>query len=117
MSEKKVTVRMPQSIYDRLKSIADASGWSFNEVAVQTIKSGMPPSVAKVPPSFHAELLALNKLDDQELWEVGRSHVADEDEASYEAEKAGLATLRRAYALALLKWRGHPVPDPSEFLL
>jgi hypothetical protein len=69
----------------------------------------------KVPDKFHTELLALNKMDDQSLWEAGQGEW-DFPEAS-EVEQAGLGLLRRAYAYALLKWRGHPLPDPNEFLL
>jgi hypothetical protein len=116
MSEREVTIQLPVSLCERLEKVAEASGWSFEEVVVQTIRSGMPPSLIKVPEKFHPGLLALNKMDDQELWDAGQGEWLEAD-TSHEAEKAGLATLRRAYAFALLKWRGHPVPDPSEFLL
>ena len=108
--EHEVTIQLPDSLYQRLHNVAVASGWKLEEVVIQTIRSGMPPSLIKVPEKYHNELLALNKLDDQMLWDACQKK-------SDEADHAGLGLLRRAYAYALLKWRGHPLPDPSEFLL
>jgi hypothetical protein len=110
MSERDVTIQLPDSIYQRLKDVAQASGWTLETVILQTIRSGMPPSLIKVPEKYHPQLLVLNKLDDQSLWAAGQN-------ASDDAEDPGLGLLRRAYAYALLKWRGHPLPDPGEFLL
>lgn len=110
MSEQEVTIRLPYSICERLEEVAEASGWTLQEVILKTIRSGMPPSLIKVPEKYHEELLALNKLDDQSLWDAGQNKPG-------EADDAGMGLLRRAYAYALLKWRGHPLPDPSEFLL
>lgn len=115
MSEQKVTIRLPDSLYQRLNAVAQASGWTLEEVVLQSIRSGMPPSLIKVPDKYHAQLLALNKLDDQALWEAGQGEWQGLDASA--AEKADLELLRRAYAYALLKWRGHPLPDPHEFLL
>lgn len=115
MSETKVIVQLPHSIYERLHDVAEASGQPFDDVLLQTIKNGMPPSLQKVPDQFHDQLLALNKFDDKNLWEAFQGKWPDEDK-SHLAEQADLATLRRAYAFALLKWRGHPMPEPSELL-
>ena len=115
MSDKKVTIRLPDSLYQRLNDVAQASGWPLEEVVLQSVRSGMPPSLTKVPDKFHSQLLALNKLDDQSLWEAGQGEW--EDAGVSGAEKANLELLRRAYAYALLKWRGHPLPDPNDFLL
>lgn len=110
MIEHDITIQLPDSQYQRLQDVAQASGWTLEAVILQTIRSGMPPSLIKVPEKYHAELLALNRLDDQSLWTAGQDKSDDADDAS-------LGLLRRAYAYALLKWRGHPLPDPSEFLL
>lgn len=115
MSDITMTIRLPDSVYQRLTDVAEASGWSVEEVVLQSIRSGMPPSLQKVPDKFHAQLLVLNKLDDQALWDVGHGSLADNKASG--ADSAGLELLRRAYAYAVLKWRGHPLPDPSEFLL
>jgi hypothetical protein len=115
MSETAVTIQIPDSVYQRLNEVAEASGWTLEAVILQSVRAGMPPLLKKVPDKFHAELLALNKMDDQALWEIGHGDRSFDD--SGEARQADLGTLRRAYAYALLRWRGHPLPDPHEFLL
>ena len=113
-----VTVELPLSVYERLAEVAEASGLKLEEVVLQSVKGGMPPSLGKVPVDFHGELLGLNKLDDQQLWEVvqGKRPKGSKGESAA-AQKADLPTLRKAYAFALLKWRGHPMPDPQDFLV
>jgi hypothetical protein len=115
MTEKSVTVRLPVSIFERLAGVAEASGRPFDEVLLQTIRNGMPPSLQKVPDKYHRQLLDFNKLDDQKLWDaIQQAPTAAQSES--DAAQFDLSTLRRAYALALLKWRGHPIPDPTELL-
>ncbi|MCA9958700.1 MAG: hypothetical protein R3E31_14485 [Chloroflexota bacterium] len=115
MKTKKISVDLPENLYNNLQEIAGASTWSFNEVLLQTIRNGMPPSLNKVPATFHAELLTLNKLDDKALFNVieaePEDHEQDEDH-----RRASFDALRRMYALSLLKWRGHPIPSPYESL-
>jgi hypothetical protein len=115
VAEKSVSLSLPLSLYQRLEAVARASARPFEEVLLQTIRNGMPPALHKVPEKFHDLLLPLNRLDDQELWQAAQGELPVE-EMSDEAQKVDFTTLRRAYALALLKWRGHPIPDPTDFL-
>ena len=91
----------------------------MNEVVIQTIKGGMPPSLRKVPNKFHGDLLSLNALGDLELWDIvakpqpKKSNKSEEESTEIEH----FSSLKKAYAFSLLKWRGHPVPSPSEFML
>jgi hypothetical protein len=109
MKTKRITVELPEQIYENLRQIADASGWPLDQVLMQTIKTGLPPSLAKVPHAFHEELLGLNALGDLDLMRVadGHSPLSHQDAMH---TRADFATLRRTYALSLLRWRGHPVP-------
>ena len=114
----KIEVELPNSIYNQLKSIADSSSWTFDEVILQTIRNGLPPLLGKVPHAFHQELLELNRLNDPDLWLVvegkmpSASNAADE-----EHRRADFDLLRRTYALSVLKWRGHPIPEPYDALI
>lgn len=118
MKEHVVQVTLPSTVYEPLQQIAEVTGMSLEEVIVQTLKGGMPPSLRKVPVEFHDELLSLNKMDDDELWGViqGKSPIADEVMDDQHA-RADYPMLRRAYAFSLLKWRGHPMPSPHEIML
>jgi hypothetical protein len=110
MRTKRITVEIPEQIYEDLQHIAEASGWSLDKVLLQTIKSGLPPSLAKVPQAFHEELLALNALNDMDLMHVADGHGPAPTRQDAVHTRADFLTLRRTYALSLLRWRGHPVP-------
>lgn len=112
-----VTLDLPEKIHHRLKSLADASGIPIEDVVLRTIESGMPPGLSKVPARFHNDLLALNGLDDNKLWQVVMGKLGGDEHTDPEAKKADWPTLRRAYAFALLKWRGHPVPTSYDILV
>jgi hypothetical protein len=115
MHEVKIELTLPESLYEELRLIADASNWSLNDVLVQTVRSGMPPTLSKVPPAFHDELLALNRLNDQALLKLAESPWDEAGDRSATYKRADFAALQRTYAWSLLKWRGHPVPTPFEF--
>jgi hypothetical protein len=116
--EYSVKISLPANLYEPLQQIANATGTPLAQIVVQTLKGGMPPSLRKVPPQFHDELLALNKVGDTELWNIIQTKVQDfTDEQSGTAyETADFPMLRRAYAFSLLKWRGHPMPSPHEIM-
>jgi hypothetical protein len=128
------TIRMNLSdtLLQRLTDVADAAQQSLDEVLLQTISAGLPPDLARVPGRFRADLRLLNRLDDDMLRQVAGSELDVDKAAEYEAllaqnqnatldesgqarlaalrEQADLLMFRRAYALALLKWRGVSVP-------
>ena len=115
----KIEIDLPNSIYNQLKAIADSSSWTFDEVILQTIRNGLPPLLGKVPHTFHQELLELNRLTDRDLWRVveGKLPPSDVDTSKEEYRQADFDLLRRTYALSVLKWRGHPIPEPYDALI
>ena len=122
MKKQSYTLDIPERLFNQLNEIAEASGKDLNEVMIQTLKGGMPPSLRQVPNKFHGDLLSLNALGDLELWEIvsapkkafmRKNKTEKKEETDYEM----FGSLKKAYAFSLLKWRGHPVPSPSEFLI
>ena len=113
--KKKVTLELSKTDYDLLKEIADACKWPLEEVVVQCIKSGMPPSLNKVPAAFHDELLPLNALSDKALMSVADGNWPAPKGKSALYKKADFISLRRTYALSLLRWRGHPIEHYEMF--
>jgi len=84
----KITLELSTTDYNLLKDIADACKWPIEEVAMQCLKSGMPPSLSKVPAAFHDELLSLNALSDQALMQVADGKVPAPKEKSELYKKA-----------------------------
>lgn len=127
-----LTVSLPEAIYQQLLEVAHTTQQPLEAVVVQSIRAGAPPDLAKVPERFRADLRALNSLDTSVLWRVAqtelepakvahyerlleknqREPLSDTDQAQLDRlrEEADLLMLRRAYAYALLKWRGQRIP-------
>lgn len=109
MKNHKVTVELSETEYNTLKEMADASKWSLEEVVVRCIQAGLPPTLSKVPASFHADLVFLNGLGDKDLMKVADGNWPEPKDQTDLHRKANFLALRRTYALSLLRWRGHPI--------
>jgi hypothetical protein len=129
MSTATVTLALPDALYQRLKGAALAMKQPLDEVLLRALSLGSPPSWDDVPPEFQLDLASLDKMDDEALWGVARSHreagefvrydelleknaaglltSAEHDELERLREEADRFLLRKAHAAALLRWRGH----------
>jgi len=136
MTVQGINLELPSALYQRLVEAAEASQQSLTEVVIQSIQTGLPPSLAQVPDRFRDDLRALNRFGDDVLWNVAVSDLAGDKVELYEQllvksqqeqleedeqhllatlrEEADLLMLRRAYAAALLKWRGHRIPTLAD---
>ncbi len=118
MSNTTVRLSLPSEIYEELVIIADISPkMSLEDVIIQSIRTGMPPSLGKVPKPFHDELMPMNALGDRDLLRIVEGDwpppkVRDDDDDMF--RKFDFTVLRTTYASKLLRWRGHPVPIPYE---
>ena len=132
MTVEAIKLQLPDTLYQHLTEIADASKKSLSEVIIQSIQTGLPPSLDHVPDRFQADLRTLNQLDNDLLQDVVNLDLAIDKTKLYEElliknqqknlepqehvildtlrEEADVLMLRRAYAAAILKWRGQPIP-------
>ena len=117
MSGEKVSVTIPDIMLEQLLEIAQAAGHSLEDVILCSLRAGRPPSLTKVPVPFQGRLITMNKMTDQDLWRVVVNELPVSEEVTSEELKADYPALRRSYAFALLKWRGHPMPQPAELFL
>jgi hypothetical protein len=128
MAAETVTLQLPESLYLRLAHTAQATGRSLDEVILHTLNVGSPPTWDDAPPEFQATLAALDRFDDDTLWQIARSTQASTDMTRYdellERQQAAALTaderlelaalraeadrfmLRKAHAVVLLRWRG-----------
>ena len=129
-------VQISESLYHRLERLAEISHRPLETVVEQTLNASVPPLPDDIPEEMQADLLALETMGDEELWEVARSVIttAQQDQHRLLLEKNRLGTiskseqeqltqlrdaadqlmLRKAYAYVLLKWRGHHLPTLAE---
>jgi hypothetical protein len=136
MTVQAVHLHVPAHLYQQLAEAADAAQQPLEQVALQSIRVGLPPSLERVPEQFRADLRTLHGLSDELLWRVARSELENDKVTLYETlleknqrgvlseadqtrldtlrREADLLMLRRSYAYALLKWRGHRIPTLAE---
>jgi hypothetical protein len=127
-----VTLQLPEEIHSRLERVAEATHQALETVVFQTIQGNLPPSIEDVPPEMRDELSALQNASDETLWVIAseslpkgqwRRHQkllrknaarglkqAEQDELMQLRGQTDRLVMRRSYALALLKWRGHTLP-------
>ncbi len=136
MTAQTATIQIPQTLYRRLERMAQLTRHSLEEVVTRTLESSVPSLPESMPEEMRNDLLALEGLSDDSLWQVARSQVGAERHEQHsellaknragtltEAEREHLTwyrteadqlMLRKAYAYALLKWRGHRLPTLAE---
>ena len=133
MTVRELTLQLPEDIYQRLTENAKVGQQSVGDVAIQSLRMGLPPSLEQVPARFQADLQVLAQMDNEMLSRMMAIELSDEKAELYESllaqnqqaelneakqerldtlrEEADLLMLRRAYAAALLKWRGQRIPQ------
>lgn len=126
-----LTLQIPEPLYQRLLITASATQQTLETVVLRSLQVGCPPTWDDIPEPFQVDIAALDKLDDNTLWQIARSHKTPVEMARYnqllernqedmltETERVELEQLRHetdrwmlmlAQAAALLRWRGHLV--------
>jgi len=132
MTATTVNIQLPDEIYERLKRAAATTNQPFEVVLAQTIRGNLPPTLDDLSPALRAQVADLSSLDDTTLWSIAREPVpvaqwrrhrlllrkaqdgalpaTEQDELAELRAATDRFVLRRSYALALLKWRGHTIP-------
>lgn len=133
MTTQSITVQLPEKLYLRLQQAAQATRRPLQEILLRAVEIGSPPRWDDAPAPFQAELAALDRLDDEALWDIARAEEPVGDIERYQelldknangtlsaAEREELERLRfesdrfmlrKAQAVALLRWRGHVIPQ------
>jgi paraquat-inducible protein B len=124
-----ITLQLPEDLYQRLNHTAQATQQPLEAVILRAITTGSPPDWDDVPAELQPDLAALDRLNDEALWEIARSRKTAADLERYDDllernrehtitsdERSELTALRqeadrfmicKAQASALLRWRGH----------
>ena len=126
-----VVLQIPEALYQRLAIAAGATQRSLEDVILQALQIGSPPTWKDVPENFQTDLASLDRLDDNSLWQIANSKKTPLEMERYDfllskqqeikltdSEKLELVQLRtdsdrfmlrKSQAAAILKWRGHNV--------
>jgi hypothetical protein len=135
MPTQDVLLPLPENVYLRFQRTAQATQQSLTDVLLHAVSVGGPPNWEDAPAEFQADLAALERLNDEALWKIARSQTQADmaryqelldknaEETLTEAERQEITQmraeadrfmLRKAYAAALLRWRGHILPPANK---
>jgi predicted DNA-binding protein len=136
MSSHSITIELPENVFDRLTQLAQTTDRPLAEIVAQSIASNLPPSIEQASTELQSELLKMQRLNDTELLSIAQTTVSSAQQQRHEEllvknedldisgiEREELANLRlaidnltvqKAYAWALLRWRGYRIPALSE---
>jgi hypothetical protein len=136
MNNHSITIELPEHIFQQLTKMAETIKRPLAEIVAQSVVSNLPPTIDRAVPELQPELLRMQNLSDPELLSIAQSMVSPEQQQHHEqllaknassalsdAEQQELAELRstldqltvyKAYAWALLWWRGHRLPTLAE---
>ncbi len=135
MTTQEVLLPLPESLYLRLQRAAQATQQSLTDVLLHAVAVGSPPNWEDAPAEFQADLAALERLNDEALWQIARGRFetdmarhqelldrnaagtltdAEQRELTQRRTEADRFMLRKGYAAALLRWRGHKLPPADK---
>lgn len=136
MAARLITVEVPEAVFQQLIQIAQLTNSSPEAIAAQKIATNLPPPVHNAPPEMESVLMGMQGLPIEELLEIAHSKIPLSEQQHHlellEKNQTGIITppeseqlqlmriaadqlmLRKAYAWAVLKWRGYPIPRLNE---
>lgn len=132
MTTHPVTIELPEPVFRQLVQMAEATHQPLEALVAQSVMSNLPPSIENAPVDLQPELLRMQTLSFEELQaivqaqaepdqhkrhlsllEKNENHSLTSDERQELAAlrlAADMLMLRKAYAWAIFRWRGHRVP-------
>jgi hypothetical protein len=138
MTAQKVTVELPEPIFQQLSRIAIATQQPIEALIAQSIASNLPPIVENAPPELQAELLRMQTQGIEVLQSIAQSQISLEQQQRHTAllakkqadtltsqehqelielrASADRLMLQKAYAWSVLRWRGNRIPSLNELL-
>jgi hypothetical protein len=101
-----LTLNIPQSLFDRIKQLADQRSRSVAEETLDLLAGAMPPD--SLPEDLAAAVRSLSLLDDDALWRAARSTLALDAAAELESlhlkrQREGLSVAEQATADGLVR--------------
>lgn len=139
MATQRLIIELPEPVFQLLARVAELTHESPEQLAAQSIAGNLPPSVENAPPEMQSELLAMQRFPVDELLNIAYSQVPshqqerhlvlleknqatsltpeEREELSHLRLAADRLMVRKAYAWAILRWRGHSVPALNELPL
>jgi len=134
-----LTITLPESVIRLLNEVAQNTRLSLEQVVQQSIEGNLPPSVVNMPIDMREELIRLQTMPVNEVNTIAHSQIeptistrhiqlleanegdlltsTQKEELSQLSLQADRHMLRKAYAWAILRWRGVTIPTLNQLPL
>lgn len=131
MTSQTVTIHLPEHLWQQFQEAAREDDQPLEHMLLQAIQGNKPPSLTAVPAQTCSELRPLKRMSDAQLWQIAESRISAEVQTRLEwlldknqariitateqqelaqlSEEADRLTVKKAFAYALLRWRGYPI--------
>ncbi len=80
-----VNLQIPEALYQRLAIAAGATQRSLEDIILQALQIGRPPTWKDVHEDIQNESASLDRLDDDSLWQIARSQKTQLEMERYES--------------------------------
>lgn len=132
MQTHSVTIELPPAVFQQLAQIAAVTQRPIEQLVIQSVASNLPPMTTVSSMELQQELLGFQQRPLEEVLQVAKSMMDEadcrrqaellernQDERLTVEERQELGELRdladgfmlrKAYAWAVLRWRGYPIP-------
>lgn len=139
MTTQSVTLVLPEPVWQYLSRVATATQQPVEQIARQSLEGNLPPAIDDASAEMQPELQAMTLLAVEALRQIALGQMPPEQQARHLTllernatgqlplnEQSELAELRlmadrlmvkKAYAWALVRWRGQPIPTLHELPL
>lgn len=136
MTTQSITLHLSDPVYRYLQQVSTITKRPLEQLVRLSVEGNLPPSVENAPQELQDELLAMQSLSPTQLTSIANSQlpqsqqerylslleqnsaggISTEDSAEMEALRlaADRLMVRKGYALAVLRWRGHSIPPLAE---
>ncbi len=84
MSNRTITITLPEGLYERIRETAEAASLSLEEVLAQSIALSLPELEPDLPSDIRSKLAALPLLSDNEPWDIANSAMDEEAQTQLE---------------------------------
>jgi hypothetical protein len=114
-----LTITVPDPLLNRLNRLAQAAQRPIEDMVLSTLAESIPEPPGGLPADIRDELAALETLSDNDLLHVAtasRAHGELSDIPYSPGDETDRLALRKAYAIVLLKWRGHSTDEIHELM-
>ncbi len=134
-----LTIQLSDVVYQYLQKVSTFTKQPLEALVQQSVEGNLPPRITNTPFELQQELLAMQTDSVQELQKIANSQCtlfdtnrhlelleknsagaitpAEQIELAALRQQADRLMVRKAYAWALLRWHGQPIPKLEDIAL